>query len=491
MKQHNFYIHGTPYGHQIWGSQVNHDYIGTFYNHDSKSTDNVLLQIDIYRGDTYYTYLRQNNVYDAGGRPNAFFAMTVSFSKSYCSNVYRLYQLFEAIYKQICIGKLLKENNSQIHYIIRDFESASAGTHTVVSNIQNIFNQKAEGMLEPFILPLSSYADTYNKAKRSFSLMEVDSPYFFDLMKKSSLIVSPDIEPSATVLQGVSKTLQNISSQKTALETSNAQLKATVATLSDDNKSLSQQLANATSSADKKHKNTISKLQNDLYKVTEERDFFKRKIDEVSSSIELIDKPLKTLTRLMAGRFPECNQEKHEYCNGNAQKISQKHPHPSWYRWINRILLICIFILCGVNLYYLTQHGSVNPSNEIKAAQEATGRYDISPAKTVQNETDSTQTYNEGYDNWSQCFINIINGGDTVHRGQNYPLKICRKGTQEEAHVPNGCFNVTAGNTNDGSITIEDNNLKISSNYNPGTSIIIKYSVNNETKIQRSIKILK
>ena len=101
MNPFEIYIHGTPRGHQICGGQTNHDYISTFYNHDSQAKEKVVLRADICAGDSFYTYIRRQDVYDVEGRPEAFFALTVSFHKSYCTNVYKLFQLFEAVYSQI------------------------------------------------------------------------------------------------------------------------------------------------------------------------------------------------------------------------------------------------------------------------------------------------------------------------------------------------------------------------------------------------------
>lgn len=72
METFELYIHGTPKGHEIWGSQNNHDYISTFYNHDSGIAENSSMQIDIYMGDAYYTYIHQHNVFDSNDRPGSF-----------------------------------------------------------------------------------------------------------------------------------------------------------------------------------------------------------------------------------------------------------------------------------------------------------------------------------------------------------------------------------------------------------------------------------
>ncbi len=45
-------------------------------------------------GDSFlYLYTPTGRIYDVEGRPEAFFALTVSFHKSHCTNVYKLFQL--------------------------------------------------------------------------------------------------------------------------------------------------------------------------------------------------------------------------------------------------------------------------------------------------------------------------------------------------------------------------------------------------------------
>ena len=132
MSTFELYIHGTPNGHQIWGSEKNNDYINTFYNHDSNLTDNAALQIDICLCDSYYTYIHQQDVYDSNERPGSFFAMTVCFQKSYCTNVSKLYQIFEAVYKQVCVGTLITQKQNKEVFLVSDFESSRSGNNATV-----------------------------------------------------------------------------------------------------------------------------------------------------------------------------------------------------------------------------------------------------------------------------------------------------------------------------------------------------------------------
>lgn len=148
MSNFDLYIHGTPNGHQIWGSEKNHDYISNFYNHDANFPDKVALQIDICMQDSYYTYIRQQNVYDSNERPGSFFAMTVCFTKAYCTNVYKLFQIFEVVYNQVCIGSLITLKQNKEIYLVSDFEASRTGNTLTVDRIRNIFNKNIGDLIE-------------------------------------------------------------------------------------------------------------------------------------------------------------------------------------------------------------------------------------------------------------------------------------------------------------------------------------------------------
>ena len=91
--------------------------------------------------------------------------------------------------------------------------------------------------------------DTFNKTKKQFSLVEVDSPLFFDLFKKQSIVVLPNLEPASVANQVIAKQLNSAIAQKKALETANLQLQTDNAQLSKENKDLSDRLNASASSS--------------------------------------------------------------------------------------------------------------------------------------------------------------------------------------------------------------------------------------------------
>lgn len=462
MSMFELYIHGTPNGHQIWGSEKNHDYISTFYNHDSNITDKAALQIDICLGDSYYTYIHQQEVYDSNERPGSFFAMTVCFQKSYCTNVSKVYQIFEAVYEQVCVGTLITQKQNKEVFLVSDFESSRSGNNATVDKIRAIFVKNIAELIQPFIMPLVNVPDTFNKTKKQFSLKEVDSPLFFDFFKKQSIVVLPNLEPASVANQIIAKQLNTAIAQKKALETANSQLQTDNAQLSNENKELSRQLHASATSSKKKYSTTINQLKSELRIATQERDELKAKIEDAKSSIELIDKPVQKLTRLLAGRFPE-NDKKHlEEDLESSQKSYSKNSKGTRIAGLNSILLGIIIALCLVIIYFVAFRASSNQdSGNNNPAVEATDSifedYGLTE-ELISNETEEvppTSDFIAEYDDLDSCRIDVdgvlfYDDQKTAYAkaGQTYTLSMMKKDKETgrnkfvSANVQNGEWSV-------------------------------------------------
>lgn len=489
MSTFDIYVHGTPRGHQIWGSEHSHDYISTFYNHDSQASEKVVLQIDVCGGDSFYTYIRHQNVYDVEGRPQAFFALTVGFRKTYCTNVYRLYQLFDAVYNQICIGSILKQSGNGESYLVSDLTAARSGANATVDKIQAAFTQKIAELIVPTLQPLSS-GDTFNKPKKVVSLLEVDSPLFFDYSKKYSLIVSPSMQPSAYAYDAVSSELKQVSAQKKALSLSNDQLQSDLAALTQENKSLSNQLHASASSTEKKYKLRLEQLQNDLASITNERDSLRQKIQEATDSVELIDQPFQKLTRLLAGRFPENRSQRRNDDWEEKQEVNKKSQDPVWRDWLNSILLGLVLVCCCVILAIVLKFSAVDNSPETNPKPDETEvetYSQTSSTEVIDHKEFTGETEEEGpfYDSWAECFLDIEGGGDNLEINKDYTLSVTKN--RQPAHVPDGHWSVYI---NAGEEINEGNSFKITDPSSHGKNVMIEYIVNGQSAKHRVCKIL-
>lgn len=499
MSAFELYVHGTPNGHQIWGSEKNHDYISTFYNHDSNITDNAALQIDICLGDSYYTYLHQQDVYDSNERPGSFFAMTVCFSKSYCTNVSKLYQIFEAVYEQICVGTLITLKQNKEVFLVSDFESSRSGNNATVDKIRAIFVKNIAELIQPFIIPLVNVPDTFNKTKKQFSLKEVDSPLFFDFFKKQSIVISPNIEPAAIANQIIAKQLNTAITQKKALETANSQLQTDNARLLNENKELSSQLQASASSSEKKYSSTITQLKSELRIATQERDELKAKIEDAKSSIELIDKPVQKLTRLLAGRFPESDKKHIEEDLESSQKCYSKVTKGIWTSGLNSILLGIIIALCFVIIYFVALKPSIvdntSKGDEIiePADSVVTTYYSYEGYGAGDGENASEEEIESGepaikYDDWESCRINIIGGSDQIENGKTYTLKVQKKDFSK-ATVPQGFWSVWINSPNEP--INNDNSFVLPEGTALNTNVRVEYIVDGKAVLSRTPKVIK
>lgn len=393
--------------------------------------------------------MRHQNVFDFEGRPQAFFALTVSFHNAYCTNVYRLYQLFDAVYNQICVGSILKQSGNKENYLVADLTNARSGANATVDKIQAAFTQKIAELIVPTLQPLS-LGDTFNRAKKTISLLEVDSPLFFDCFKKYSIIVSPNMRPSVVAYDEVSSELKQVSAQNKALSFSNKQLQSDIAALSQENKSLSNKLYTSASSTEKKYKSKLDQLQGDLANVTKERDLLKQKIEEASSSVDSICQLFQKLTRLLAGRFPENRSQSRDDYMEEKQDVNKKSQNTVWKDWLNYILHGLVLICCYAILVVVLR----------------------------------TPTQKQEYDSWSDCILNIKGSSDSLEINKCYTLSVVTKAGMP-ANVPSGHWSVY----NNGELINDDDSFTVTDPSNHGKNITIKYIVNDKPVIERVCKI--
>lgn len=492
MIDFDFYIHGTPNGHQIWGSHKNHDYINTFYNHDTGIEDSPAMQIDICMGDSYYTYIRKHNVYDSNDRPGSFFALTVSFKNAYCSNVYKLYQIFDAIYKQVCIGSLISQQHNKEKYLISDFKFSQSGKNTAVDTIHAIFIKNINDLIKPFLLPIEKISNTFDKTSKKYSLFDVDSPSFIDSFRKNSIIVLPNLEPASTLQSSIAKQLNILEAQKNRIEEENNKLQSNNTKLENENKSLLDQLQSLSASYANKDSSTIKKLKADLEATVKERDVLKSKLDEAKSAVDIIDKPFQKLTRLMAGRFLENNNHNSEEGNEPPFQHDKKNQRKLRNTWVNSVLLSIIVILCFINLYFVISSAKNtalnNPQDSTQElVSDTTKSEHLGSPTSPKDSIDCDKVLSQhSYDNWGDCIINIQNGGDSLNTNKTYTLKISKNKTYEDANVPDGTWSVSIVPNqpiNDG------NSFKIPKGTPSKTNVLLEYIVNNSAVITRTVTI--
>lgn len=183
----HIHIHGVPIGQDIWGPDEDQDYIQLFYNHDESIKEKSYMQIEVLRNKTFYSYLHKHNVLNSGGRSGSYFGITISFHNSYCTNVFLLYQIFEAIYEKKCLNVIIKDQGGHEQYIIRHF-----------SDIQSDIEQISKSIIQHIDKYLSNnIVSLKNEIKHDqtfvcFNNTDVDSPAFIEAFEKYKIRVSPE-----------------------------------------------------------------------------------------------------------------------------------------------------------------------------------------------------------------------------------------------------------------------------------------------------------
>ena len=492
MKQMEIYVHGTPRGHQNRGAETHRDYISTFYNRNNNPAEKTQLQIDLIDGVSFYTYKRFSIV-DTEGRPDSYFAMTVAFGGQYCSDVYTLYNLLDAVYKKF--GSLfIKTTNQTEQYVVADFDHARHGDKPAVELIQEVIVKNIENKLESKLLPLTAIT-TVNKPQKEFNLLEVDSPLFFDCMKNYSIIVSSGDKTTAKRLEAANRHMADLTARNKEMDASNVQLKDKVEALSRQNASLTTQLSQSASASEKRYKAQIDQLTKEKDKLKKERDEAKAKLDKVSSTMNQLESPVKELTRLMAGRFPESSNLRGTTSRGTDLPNEPTRPATVRKKSINSILLCCILVLniaILVALFLTNAKGQEMPNRPepqpIVTTDVTTPQKEVAPeeSKEEPEETTTTQTLtvsssNSDFDNFKDCKIDIVNGSSKLSLNKPYELQILKNG--KKANVPVGTWSVIAkgvllNNQGNNKFSIEDKQFV-------GESVEISYIVDNKTVITR------
>jgi hypothetical protein len=226
--------------------------------------------------------------------------------------------------------------------------------------------------------------------------------------------------------------------------------------LKKENMSITARCNESVSSSERKYSATINQLKAELIGVKQERDVFKAKLEEVKSSIELIDRPFQKLTRLLAGRFPERYEKNSNDNNLPIGTDSSQCKNQTWYSRINTILL-CITLVCVIFILAIILMSNISSNNnnsaEIETAIDTPIANELVDSTEQEGVDESADFGNTPYDKHvtefadeSSCMIDIqggslpkVSGEKVVVEGQQYRLSIK---TITGKIVPEGTWNV-------------------------------------------------
>ena len=497
MPEYSFHIHGKPFSQDIWKNDEYHDYLSGMYSNTylNASSDESFLIIEILNNTVHYTYMRSKGVRDSKEREGSFFAMTVSLTGKYCS-VIALYNLLDQIFIKIAKPSFFNQDGVNLLYKVIQLEDARIASASAVDQIKAAFDKN---VLYLDLKNLDNSKDTVRSTEtKVFSLMDVDSPEFISELKNYRIVVSNMVDSAIKRCGKVEADYAAVVNKNSNLTTQNSQLNSQILSLKKENELLSGQLHSSTSSAEKKYKDTIKQLRSEIEIISSERDSLRKKIDEATSSIELIDKPVQKLTRLLAGRFPESDKKHIEADLESSQKSYPENSKGTRLTGLNSILLGIIIALCLVIIYFVALKPNIvdhTPKGDdiIESADSVgTTYYSEADYGTGYSETPSAVETESGetaikYDDWESCLINIVGGGDQIKNGKTYTLKVQKK-DYSAATVPQGYWSVWINSPNEP--INNDNSFVLPEGTALDTNVRVEYIVDSKAVLSRTSKVI-
>lgn len=415
MQEYDFHIHGKPYSHDIWKNDHGpyDDYLNRMYSNAylNASTDESYMIIEIHNKTVHYTYMRSKGIRDNAERESSFFAITVSLKEQYCS-VIVLYNLLDQIYEKLAKPSLFVQSEIPecLKYKVLRLEDANVADQMLAAFDNNVACLNLRAINNPI--------DTLRSNEtRIVSLRDVDSPEFLEILLRSRIVVSPVLSSAIKRCTAIESELATVKTQRQALSSLSEQRLSEIETLTKENNLLSNQLHASASSTEKKYKSEIDKLQKKLINITAERDTLKQKIQDATSSIELIDQPFQKLTRLLAGRFPENRSQGRNNHLEDKQKTNTKAQNPVWSNWLNSILLGIVLVICWVILAIVLTISTPSNTTDVNANNEKDGEVELHEEETVPD-------HNFLVDFYEKSRIDIKGGGDTLDTNKDYTLSV-------------------------------------------------------------------
>lgn len=228
-----FYIHGVPRGLDVWGTEQDRDYIKCFYS--STYTEEVRFVVEVIpsRRKSFYTYIVGKNVLGSEGRSGSFFAMTISFERAFCTDVYNLFHLFKIIFEKLIVGTLLTNQNGSYRYISGTFDGKEKELNAIKAELLRELNQ----FIDDFEAIDGSFAASPSQVVL-FNNLDVDSPSFYETLKRTlKVYVSPEYQTKDEYIAKLKKKVEIENSNNQQLS---EELKTIKAQLSSSNNSASQ-----------------------------------------------------------------------------------------------------------------------------------------------------------------------------------------------------------------------------------------------------------
>lgn len=197
-------IHGTPYGHDVWGADDVHKYVSLFYATSPRYGRQLVVDIiQVGSGSkcVAYTYL-VGGLKDCEGRPGSFLGITLCMDTMFCCDVRQVYEILDLIYRNYAVGHLLSGDGK---YLIPSFSNLDSHLYAIqdfaMAQIKSSILDRSYKPLNALSISKTSTTVDVNPA----DLAGADAT--FKLMQQGHrLMVSPEIP--TMVLVEAEKTIE-------------------------------------------------------------------------------------------------------------------------------------------------------------------------------------------------------------------------------------------------------------------------------------------
>lgn len=305
---YNFYVHGVPYGQDIWGDGNDREVVKSYYNGDQNEQVRFVIDILPSKGKVFYSYLIAHNVFDNGSRPGSYFAMTLAIEGHFCKDTSNLYDLFDQVFNKYC-NKILTSQSSSFKYKIRSFADISKDLEEMKSIVYKTLANSFSNDFEPINLTQIKG----NNGSIQYNIKDVDSPTFFDSFRRYlKVIITLNYPTRDHIIDNINKQINPLKEQNKQLSSELSKLhgicsdtKAKLTDLEKRNGNLTEEKLNIERELNKKSKE-LETSQSDVRKLKSELTN-KKAAAQVADSVSKIREPLNELLSLLRTITPENN----------------------------------------------------------------------------------------------------------------------------------------------------------------------------------------
>lgn len=213
------YIHGRPQGQDVWSSALasnDKGYLKPFLDSRIGEDQNGIMQVDIWQGNSYYSYIHRKNVMEKVNRPsNAYLAITVSFEKQVCTKVETLYCLLEKVYSQLCMNNIIEKVGERERFLVAQLKEKE----NVLEQVTSVILQNVDKFIASSLAPINNkIGDTTQSTIKPYSTVDVDSPQFLTDCTTNRILVSPAYPSKDKLPLDLKQQIADIESQTQKVE---------------------------------------------------------------------------------------------------------------------------------------------------------------------------------------------------------------------------------------------------------------------------------